>query len=51
MISMTRDEALATLISVRHFCFLRGVLGGENDFREAFRTLNRFYVALRTRRT
>ena len=48
---MTRDEALAKLISIRHHCFVRGVLGrsAQDDFRQAFRTLNRFYVCLRDR--
>jgi hypothetical protein len=47
---MTRDDAIAKLISVRHYCFVRGVLGrlgGGDDFRQAFRTANRLYVALR----
>ena len=55
---MNRDEALATLIGARHYCFVRGVLGSRSfnraldekpadDFRAAFRELNRLYVALR----
>jgi hypothetical protein len=51
------SEALDKLISVRHYCFMRGVLGKrskdkaldrppEDDFRLAFRTLNRLYVQL-----
>ena len=46
---MTRDEALAKLISIRHHCFVRGVLGrsAQDDFRQAFRTLNRVYVCMR----
>jgi hypothetical protein len=50
---MTRDEALAKLISVRHYCFIRGVLKpwkgpkDDPDFRMAFRDVNRLYVALR----
>jgi hypothetical protein len=53
---MNRDEVLAKLISVRHYCFVRGVLGNrkkgynqspEDDFRQAFRTVNRLYVELR----
>jgi hypothetical protein len=53
---MTRSEALEKLISVRHYCFVRGVLGNrkkghdehaEDDFRQAFRTVNRLYVELR----
>jgi hypothetical protein len=54
---MSREEALAKLISVRHYCFLRGVLGKrsgdrkldrppEDDFRAAFREVNRLYVQL-----
>jgi hypothetical protein len=49
------------LISVRHYCFLRGVLGNrsfdrkrdvhpEDDFRQAFREVNRLYVNLRDQR-
>jgi len=46
---MTREQALAKLISARHHCFKRGVLGRHplDDFRQAFRTLNRLYVDLR----
>jgi hypothetical protein len=52
---MSRDEGLAKLVSVRHQCFMRGVLGrganrsagGDEHFRQAFRTLNRLYVQLR----
>jgi hypothetical protein len=47
---MTRAEAIAKLISVRHYCFVRGVLrrfGGGDDFRQAFRTVIRLYVELR----
>ena len=52
---MSRDEALARLISVRHYCFVRGVLGrgserdsgGDGDFRQAFRIMNRLYVEVR----
>ena len=49
-------DALTQLMSVRHYCFHRGVLGNqkkghneapEQDFREAFRTLNRLYVQMR----
>lgn len=50
---MSRD-VLAKLISIRHHCFMRGVLGrdadrigGDDDFRQAFRTLNRLYVEVR----
>ena len=46
----TREKALAKLISVRHCCFVRGVIGkganrvgGDDDFRQAFRTVNRLY--------
>jgi len=52
---MTRAEAIDKLISVRHYCFVHGVLGKrsgdrakdvppDDDFRWAFRTLNRLYV-------
>ncbi|MGD0957218.1 MAG: hypothetical protein ABR953_10375 [Candidatus Acidiferrales bacterium] len=46
---MTRDKAIAKLVSVRHYCFVRGVLGKhpDSDFRQAFRTLNRLYVEAR----
>jgi hypothetical protein len=52
---MSRDDVLAKLVSVRHYCFVRGVLGqgsgrdsgGDGDFRQAFRTANRLYVEVR----
>ena len=55
---MNHDEALDLLIGARHHCFVRGVLGNrsfdrqldkkpEDDFRAAFRELNRLYVDLR----
>ena len=44
---MSNGEALAKLISVRHHCFVRGVLGREDCYRSAFRTLNRLYVELK----
>jgi hypothetical protein len=55
---MTREDAFAKLTSVRHYCFVRGVLGSrsnkrdedrppEEDFRQAFRTVNRLYIRLR----
>ena len=55
---MTGDDVIAKLISVRHYCFARGVLGNrsnkrgedqppEKDFRQAFRRMNRVYVRLR----
>jgi hypothetical protein len=49
--NMTRDEALAKLISVRHCCFVRGILGQapDSDFRQALRTINRLYVEVRDR--
>jgi hypothetical protein len=45
---MTRDNAIAKLISVRHHCFARGVLGRrpQDDFRQAFRTVNQRDVQL-----
>jgi hypothetical protein len=57
---MNRDEALDLLIGARHHCFVRGALGKrsfdreldekpEDDFRAAFRELNRLYVVLRQR--
>lgn len=52
--AMSRDEGLAKLISIRHYCYQRGVIGrggkragGEEDFRQSFRLLNRLYVELR----
>jgi len=55
---MNRDEALAILIGARHHCFAQGVVGNrsfdpeldekpKDDFRAAFRELNRLYVELR----
>ena len=55
---MTRDEALAILIHARHHAFVEGVLGHrssnrkldvqpQDDYRMAFRDLNRAYVSLR----
>lgn len=46
---MSRDDVLAKLISVRHYCFVRGVVGRKPcpDFRQAFRTVNRLYVEVR----
>ena len=58
---MNHDEALDKLISIRHYCFYRGVLykfldgnpdiagynGQNEDFRQVFRTLNRLYVTLK----
>jgi hypothetical protein len=52
---VSRDEALAKLISMCHHCFVRGVLGRrsgdrkhdippQDDFRQAFRTMNRLYM-------
>jgi len=52
-------DPLAILVHVRHNCFKRGVLGSrsgdpkldippDDDFRQAFRTLNKLYVALKT---
>ena len=49
------EQARDKLISVRHYCFVRGVLrstpdsqpGRDEDFRQAFRTLNRLYVELK----
>jgi len=51
------NEASAKLCGIRHYCFVRGVLGrganrnfgGDEDFRQAFRTVNRLYVQLRER--
>ena len=43
---MTREEALAKLISVRHFCFKLWREDSEEG-RGAFRDLNRLYVELR----
>jgi hypothetical protein len=45
------NEAMAKLSSIRHYCFVRGVtgrgadrVGGDDDFRQAFRTINRLYM-------
>jgi hypothetical protein len=54
---MSRDEALAKLIAIRHYCFVRGILGSrsstwagdippQDDFRQAYRTTNRLYARL-----
>jgi hypothetical protein len=46
---MIREEAIDKLVSVRHCCFVRGILGRSKDadFRQAFLTVNRLYVRLR----
>ena len=46
---MIDREATDKLISVRHYCFARGVAGQkqDGDFRLAFRELNRLYVELK----
>lgn len=55
---MSRSSALDKLISIRHYCFVRGVLGKrshnrkldtppDEDFRQAFRIVNRLYVEVR----
>jgi hypothetical protein len=52
---ITAKEAADKLISARHYCFARGVLRGtadsqagrDEDFRQAFRTLNRLYVEVK----
>jgi hypothetical protein len=43
------NDALARLCSIRHHCFVRGVLGKnpDPDFRQAFRTMNRLYVEVK----
>lgn len=38
------NAAAEKLCSIRHYCFVRGVLEDQDDFRQAFRTLNRLYV-------
>lgn len=44
------SAAAEKLCSIRHHCFVRGILGkggragGDDDFRQAFRTVNRLYV-------
>lgn len=50
---MTEAEARAKLISIRSYCFARGVvgrlggrIGGDDDFRQAFRALNRLYIGI-----
>ncbi len=53
---MTDASAREKLISVRSICFRRGVLGrggrigSDDDFRQAFRTLNRLYQEAKRRR-
>lgn len=55
---MTHQEAIDKLISVRHFCYQKGILGfgskklqnyipPQSDFRQAFLTLNAFYNQLK----
>ena len=55
---LSPSMALEKLMSVRHYCFLRGIVGNrrkdspnqyhpEDDFKLAFRTLNRLYVQIR----
>jgi hypothetical protein len=43
------EQAREKLISVRHYCFVRGVVGGssDGDFRMAFRDLNRLYLEVK----
>lgn len=55
---MSRGDAIAKLISARHHCFARGILGreggrvgGDDDFRQAFRTVNRLYVLAQRKTT
>ena len=45
---MNQQEALDKLISIRHYCFLMGVQKEQAGFNEAFRTVNRLYVELRS---
>jgi hypothetical protein len=44
------NDAQAKLCSVRHYCFVRGVIGKnpDADFLQAFRTINRLYVDARS---
>jgi hypothetical protein len=46
-----KDETngMEKLISARHYCFVRGVVGQhpDGDFRMAFRDLNPLYVELK----
>jgi len=44
---MNREETLGQLVSIRHHCFVRGIVDNESDFRMAFRDVNRAYVTLR----
>lgn len=51
---MSREDAITKLISIRHYCFRRGVLGhsggrtgGDDDFRAAFRVVNRLCVEVK----
>lgn len=59
---MTPDQIKEKLISVRHNCFIRGVLGSgskkhgtyvapQDDFRQAFRTVNSAYNSLKSTHT
>ena len=46
-------EAREKLISVRHYCFVAGILNRGpfwESYRQAFRTVNRLYVELRDAR-
>ncbi len=46
-------EATGKLISVRHYCFVAGILNRGpfcESYRQAFRTVNRLYVELRDAR-
>lgn len=54
---MSREDTITKLISIRHYCFRRGVLGhsggrtgGDDDFRQAFRVVNRCYAELKYQR-
>lgn len=41
------NGAAEKLCSIRHYCFVQGVLRDQDDFRQAFRTVNRLYVQAR----
>lgn len=43
---LSKDDGKRVLVGARHYCFVRGVLGREDAFRQALRTLNRLYVEL-----
>lgn len=54
---MSREDVLGKLISIRHHCYQRGIIGrggkragGDEDFRHAFRVVNRLYIEVKHER-